>query len=1013
MHRLISLVICMSTSTLLCVEVKADDPPKKLTEEERKELNTKTEELFRLASKNYVAGNYGAAEMEFKSVLEIARQLYPKAEYPDGHPTLLRILSLLAGTLDVQQKSTEAESYHRAALKIAKEYYKVANINSAMCLLNLGLCLDRQGRYIDCEECCREALKTYKQVYKENRPDLLPFLNSLTNALRKQEKFSEAEQVASEALAISRELFKNDHLFVMNSLLLLARTYQAQGKIALAEPLLKEALEIGKRRYKGDNHDLAAVMNDLGNLYTDQGKLIEAERFCKDSLEVKRRLIKGDHHDLVAALGNLGVIASELGKYAEAEPLFEESLNMSKRLHNGDHPAVASSLRNLGIAYENQGKYAEAERLSKECLEMRKRLFRDDNLDLASQLCSLGFFYQKRRKNAEAEPLLRAAMEMHRRITSRYASEKAEGETLTLIGSLPRARDIFLSNALSLESKPVAVYAQCWSEKGHIARVYEGRQQRARSSSDIATANMLAELADARRRRAELLLAPATKDPGTLRKRNEDIQNYESLVAKRTIEIKDRLPAIARAERIAAAQPSDLQRALPHNTAVVDFLEYVHFEQDQDKPGLKGQKETRRFLAFVVTRDKIAWVNLDTAERIDAAVEAWREAITGSALKKAPKASAENIARLGSKVREVVWDKVRRELPANITTLYICPDKALCKVPFAALPGDKPGTVLLEDFALASIPHGPFLLDQLWSPLERKSRPVGALAIGGVKYDLELPTTAPEDAKVPGSPLVKPDDKPEWAFLPATVAEANGFATAAERKKLHTTRLEGDKATAAAMLAALPQVSYAHLATHGFFADSFFRSIFQLDPKDYEQSRRGERIGRAANSPLVMTGLVFAGANNPKTSGRGIITGESLIDLDLSGLELAVLSACETGLGDVAGGEGTFGLQRAFHMAGTRNVVASLWKVPDQSTAALMALFYRNLWEKNLSPMESLRQAQLEIYKNPGKIGELAKGFRGKFEEVSGASAEVETKPSKDGTAHPLLWAAFTLSGPG
>ena len=190
-------------------------------------------------------------------------------------------------------------------------------------------------------------------------------------------------------------------------------------------------------------------------------------------------------------------------------------------------------------------------------------------------------------------------------------------------------------------------------------------------------------------------------------------------------------------------------------------------------------------------------------------------------------------------------------------------------------------------------------------------------------------------------------------------------------------------------------------------------SVFQLDEKDFEKShaRRTRRPRR--EQPAVMTGLVFAGANNPKTPGRGIVTGESLIDLDLSGLDLAVLSACETGLGDVAGGEGTFGLQRAFHLAGTRDVVASLWKVPDAPTAALMALFYRNLWEKSLTPMESLRQAQLEIYRNPGQIAELAKGFRGKFEEVPGIGGAVDIKPGKDGKAHPLLWAAFSLSGPG
>ena len=91
------------------------------------------------------------------------------------------------------------------------------------------------------------------------------------------------------------------------------------------------------------------------------------------------------------------------------------------------------------------------------------------------------------------------------------------------------------------------------------------------------------------------------------------------------------------------------------------------------------------------------------------------------------------------------------------------------------------------------------------------------------------------------------------------------------------------------------------------FTDPSFRGLFQLDEKDFQQSLRGERIGRAANSPLVMTGLVLAGANNAKTPGRGIVTGEALIDRDLSGLDLAVLSACETGLGDLgAGGEGVF-----------------------------------------------------------------------------------------------------------
>jgi CHAT domain-containing protein len=93
-------------------------------------------------------------------------------------------------------------------------------------------------------------------------------------------------------------------------------------------------------------------------------------------------------------------------------------------------------------------------------------------------------------------------------------------------------------------------------------------------------------------------------------------------------------------------------------------------------------------------------------------------------------------------------------------------------------------------------------------------------------------------------------------------------------------------------------------------------------------------------------------------------------------------------------------------------VIASLWKVPDRATAALMALFYRNLWDRNLRPIEALRQAQLEIYRHPDKVAEWAVGFRGKFEEVPGTGEE-HAKPGSDGKAHPRLWAAFTLSGPG
>src|SRR5262249_50086309 len=153
-------------------------------------------------------------------------------------------------------------------------------------------------------------------------------------------------------------------------------------------------------------------------------------------------------------------------------------------------------------------------------------------------------------------------------------------------------------------------------------------------------------------------------------------------------------------------------------------------------------------------------------------------------------------------------------------------------------------------------------------------------------------------------------------------------------------RLLGKEAQEATLRARLPQARYVHLATHGFFADPTVPSAFRHDmTRDPLTSggiaMTGSRATVTGRNPLLLSGVILAGANvPPPTDPRGtplgddgILTAEEVVDLDLRGTELVVLSACETGRGDVTGGEGVYGLQRAFHLAGARSVVASLWKV--------------------------------------------------------------------------------------
>lgn len=882
----------LAMATLGCVgwlAAWAGDPPKKLTAEERKELEAKWDKFDDAGFNAYQAGKFPAAEKGWMAGLEVARRLYPKTEFPDGHANLAQ---------------------------------------------------------------------------------------SLNN---------------------------------------LAALYQHQGKWSEAEPLFKDALDMRRRLFKGDHSSLATSMNNLAALYEAQGKLSEAEPLYKDALDMLRRVFKGDHPNMASSMSHLAGLYQTQGKLAEAEPLYKDALDMRKRLFKGDHPNLATGMNNLAFLYQHQGKLSEAEPLLKDALEMFKRLFKGDHRDVAQSLSNLGLLFHVQGKFADAELHSKVALEMYRRLIVAYAKGKSEGEALTHAAAQPLARDIFLSvvrlRALDLKQAYdlATAYSVVWVTKGTVARVTEQRQLQARATTDPALTKMFAEQADARRRRAELLLAPATKDPGTLKAREADLTKYDATIATLTKTLSEKMPAVARIDKLNDATLAELQKVLPADAAMVDFYHYTFSEWDNTKPVGQKTKQTKRYAAFVVTRDKVAWVDLDTAEKIEKAVSQWREAIT-TAPSRTPAAD------LPAKVRELVWEPVRKHLPASTKVVYVCPGAELTRVPWAALPGDKPGTILLEDFAIAAIPHAPFLLDSLWPADKRENPPVGLLAVGGVAFQDEpqSPTSGALASRTRGDLPIDPKKKLIWPDLPGAKAEVEQVAKRASSRMLDTRLLTGAGATTDGVLAELPRVKYAHIATHGFFADASFRSVLQVDPKDYEKSSRGERIGAGAKSPMVMSGLVFAGANRPETPARGIVTGEQLIDRDLSGLELAVLSACETGLGDIAGGEGVFGLQRAFHVAGARNVVASLWKVNDDATAALMGEFYRQLWDLKQPPIEALRQAQLAVYRvDPTDFKAMALRGVGKG-DIKNPDVPVVGPPMTGGkTNPPALWAAFSLSGIG
>jgi CHAT domain-containing protein len=392
--------------------------------------------------------------------------------------------------------------------------------------------------------------------------------------------------------------------------------------------------------------------------------------------------------------------------------------------------------------------------------------------------------------------------------------------------------------------------------------------------------------------------------------------------------------------------------------------------------------KTRCYDAFVLrpTKDgsgwSVAWVSLGDADTLDRLLDDWTPGLR-------PGGRADG--KVAAQVRDRLWSPLEASL-AGCDRVILIPDGRLGQIPWGALPGRKADSYLIEDFAIGQAPYGQYVAHVLTTPTPEGNN---FLVAGGIDYG------------PPG----------KWSPLKGTDTEARQLEQL--RRGPNTVRLSGTDATKARLRELLPTQRYAHLATHG----DFLRPAPGRDGGRLlaaESDSGGPVFDVSARNPLLLSMLVLAGANRPaRTDERGLpvgsdsfLTAEEVMGMNLTRTELVVLSACETGVGRVRGDEGTFSLQRAFHVAGSRAVVASLWKVPDKATQALMTRFHENLWKgrdgKPTGKLDALREAQVWLMKEARVKPELLR---------SGLRPEDDIGWKPGDPVPPYYWAAFVLSG--
>jgi CHAT domain-containing protein len=296
-----------------------------------------------------------------------------------------------------------------------------------------------------------------------------------------------------------------------------------------------------------------------------------------------------------------------------------------------------------------------------------------------------------------------------------------------------------------------------------------------------------------------------------------------------------------------------------------------------------------------------------------------------------------------NEIYQLIWRPLEPVLK-GAQTVYFSPDGMLNKISFAAL-RDQNGRYLSEQMVL----HPVLNTAVLASRKEQPFYPGQVQLFGGIDYSY---ANAPE----------------VWKYLPGTNDEAVRLSELFDRKRIQRSYYKGKEAAESTFNQGSSHVQIVHIASHGFFfPDPLDGSVrHEADTLIGEMRfRSGGSEGRSRfvinPDPMMRSGLVFSGANRVWTDEEvsaeedGVLTAYEISGMDLSGVKLITLSACETGLGDLHSTEGVFGLQRAFKMAGVQFLIMSLWQVPDKETAEFMVLFYDRLVKR-----KNIRQAFVE-----------------------------------------------------
>ena len=735
----------------------------------------------------------------------------------------------------------------------------------------------------------------------------------------------------------------------------LAELYALTGRYAEAEPLYKRALAIGE---KGTGADLGLTLSSLAVVYQRTGRYADAEAAAKRAQQLlKKTEIRADNDTrMVPVLDVLASLAMRDGNYDDAKKF----LTQAKDILGFDGPKSPTQSPNLyliALCDLRQGRYEDARINAVWAMLNFRDAYGPNHPGLARYYLLLAQIYLAEHKVSEAENCFDkdlAILSAQFKSAFAYMSER---DRLRLLETVQMTLRAYFTFCLSQYSTTPDVAARMFDvllwEKGMIAQSVGAMWARLAASGDADDRRLLAKFTAVKARFAQLAGNPGP-DAAAWAKQMEDFSkqanDLEEQLARRQTS-----PAHGPVQAVVTWR--DVQKQLVPGDAAVEFAHFA--EYDGKSPAGRAY-----YVALVVTAGSAppALVNLGEAANAEGAgLKAFRSAV-------AQRGMTVSTARVpGAEMYRACWKPLEPYLK-GARRVYVSPDGVLHEIPLGILP-DESGKLLGEKYDLR-------IVTSTRGVLERHG-PVGdaaektAVLIGNPQFDLSAQAERSALAKLDAgsqsptlaaslSPLDRMRSRDQSGGklppLPGTQAEIQAIKSELDGAHWHTETYLGPMALKE-ILRRVRSPRLLHIATHGFFEPDQ-----KLGATDTFSVERGS--SPALEDPMLRSGLYLAAADRalshepaPEGLDDGVLTAYEASTLDLYGTEVVILSACETGLGEVANGEGVFGLRRAFQVAGAHYIVMSLWSVPDHETQELMQGFVGR-WLQGEEIHAALRDAQ-------------------------------------------------------